>query len=513
MQKRHPITFRLAAGTLACAGVFCALSAQATGSYYAVVPVSGAGAIGQLRPVKMALAGATPPAATVGVPYEFNLGALLSLDGPEGTTPDKVSWSVLSGKLPAGLALEGGRITGIPTEVSDGEVIAIHAEYPISAAPSAVQAYALRVWPSVQIGLSTTALHHAIVGDTYSASLAPLLMLDGGIGTPDPAKVQWRLTDGMLPPGLEFTENGELIGTAVDEPGLPSKFTVQVTYQQKSAEQTYQITALKAYEIATTITTETQSYNMHKAAEKSGWDGIHPLRMVVTVAPGVTVGSTSATVPALSTGMGFPEGSMLSLENNGRIVGVGGSGGSGGSGLAYGSQPMVAYPAQPGGTALQAQFPLTVKNNGTIAGGGGGGGGAATSWMNSVVADGGGGGGGQGYGTSPGGTIARYVEYGKYPYPTGSVGKPGSLTGPGQGGAGASSGMSPNQYSAPWYAKSGGGGSGGALGQPGNVSGEGWLAGSTTAIAARQGGAAGAAIEGASLVDVKTAGTLVGPTR
>jgi hypothetical protein len=54
-----------------------------------------------MRPVKIALASATPPAAHVGESYEFNLGALLSLDGPEGTEPGKVSWSVVSGEVPS----------------------------------------------------------------------------------------------------------------------------------------------------------------------------------------------------------------------------------------------------------------------------------------------------------------------------------------------------------------------------------------------------------------------------
>lgn len=57
--------------------------AVAANTFFAVVPVSAAGTPGQMRPVKIALASATPPAAHVGEPYEFNLGALLSLDGPD----------------------------------------------------------------------------------------------------------------------------------------------------------------------------------------------------------------------------------------------------------------------------------------------------------------------------------------------------------------------------------------------------------------------------------------------
>lgn len=129
MQKR-PLVSHLAVGALACAGALCALSAQAQGSYFAVVPVSGASVIGQLRPVKMALAGAVPPPAYQGEAYEFNLGELLSLDGPIGTEPGKVQWSILSGSLPAGLALAGDRIVGTPIELAPTREIAIQVEYP-----------------------------------------------------------------------------------------------------------------------------------------------------------------------------------------------------------------------------------------------------------------------------------------------------------------------------------------------------------------------------------------------
>lgn len=103
--------------------------AVAANSFYAVVPVSAAGTPGQIRPVKIALASATPPAAHVGEPYEFHLGTLLSLDGPEGTEPRKVSWSVVSGDLPAGLSLVGDLVVGTPTELAPGRQVVIRAEY------------------------------------------------------------------------------------------------------------------------------------------------------------------------------------------------------------------------------------------------------------------------------------------------------------------------------------------------------------------------------------------------
>jgi hypothetical protein len=124
-----PARRMLAPITLALAFVFGA-PAVASNSFYAVVPVSGVNAQEQLRPVKIALASATPPAAHVGESYEFNLGALLSLDGPEGTEPGKVTWSVVSGSLPAGLALVGDRVVGEPTELSPSRQVVIRVEHP-----------------------------------------------------------------------------------------------------------------------------------------------------------------------------------------------------------------------------------------------------------------------------------------------------------------------------------------------------------------------------------------------
>lgn len=121
-------SFRLAATVLACAAALTAAPTQAA-TYFTVLPLQGANAAQAQRAVKMALAGATPPPATVGVPYSFNFGALLSLDGPEGTDPANVRWSVVSGELPAGLELVGSEVVGTPTELAAGHPVVIQAEY------------------------------------------------------------------------------------------------------------------------------------------------------------------------------------------------------------------------------------------------------------------------------------------------------------------------------------------------------------------------------------------------
>lgn len=149
MQENLKHSLRLTAGALAVATSLFAGGSQAAPSYMAVLPLAGLDANQGLRPVDIALADATPPAAMVGVPYEFNLGALLSLDGPTGTTPDKVSWSVSEGELPAGLSLVGSRVVGTPTELVSGRQITIRVAYPDGHGPAeAMAAYLFSVAPA-----------------------------------------------------------------------------------------------------------------------------------------------------------------------------------------------------------------------------------------------------------------------------------------------------------------------------------------------------------------------------
>jgi hypothetical protein len=178
-----------------------------------------------------------------------------------------------SGPLAQGLALEpNGRLSGTPTDAQQGLVFDVQAKL---AGFSATQAYTLHVWPRVEIALAGKTLSTAVVGDAYSAPLVQQLTLTGGIGAVDPENVLWEVVAGALPPGLTLNDKGEVSGIPSDEPSAPSAFTVRVTYQQKSAEQTYQVAALKAFELKTTIAAETTNYDMRQGAVKAGWDGVH----------------------------------------------------------------------------------------------------------------------------------------------------------------------------------------------------------------------------------------------
>jgi hypothetical protein len=178
-----------------------------------------------------------------------------------------------------------------------------------------------------------------------------------------------------------------------------------------------------------------------------------PGTWTITIASGVVIGSSSASLPALDTGT-FPGGSIVKIINNGVIAGAGGKGGNGGmvtsgEGDCNASIPITS--GAPGGPGLRALSPVTVVNNGKVWGGGGGGGGAAgEGWFGFL---GGSGGGGAGR-TAGAGGASEYCDETCNSFP----GSPGSLTSGGAGGIHTDSELS---------ASGGAGGAPGMAGSPG----------------------------------------------
>lgn len=135
--------------------------------------------------------------------------------------------------------------------------------------------------------------------------------------------------------------------------------------------------------------------NLRTAALAAGWNEV--AAVTCTIPAGTVINATGNY--ALTINGSFPNG--VTLVNNGLIVGRGGNGGEGGHARGdFGTGPNlgIAYggvAGSPGGHALLAQVPVTVINNGTIAGGGGGGGGGGSTIANQIVDDGSGGGGGK----------------------------------------------------------------------------------------------------------------------
>lgn len=79
--------------------------------------------------------------------------------------------------------------------------------------------------------------------------------------------------------------------------------------------------AVPPYAFSYAVSTNANNYDVRAAAVAAGWDQIKPLAVTVTVNAGVTLGSTSSTVPALTATGSFPTGSTFTLVNNGSILG------------------------------------------------------------------------------------------------------------------------------------------------------------------------------------------------
>jgi len=471
-----------------------AAASACAAEYFVVVPLPAK--LAALNGIQVALNAVPLPVGVVGVPYAgFDLNQALQVTGDAAYSPGAVGWRIIDGMLPAGLTFNRGVISGTPAQAG-ASTVTVRATYKTKAGEQAYQVVTL----NLDVSLAAAALPASYVGSAYSYDFRPLAAVAGDPNY-DASLLTFRAAEpAAVPAGLMLSPGGVLSGVPANETTSAS-FVLVAAYRGKEVSRQYAMPVRPAFFVFNpTIASSTTQYNLRAAALSAGWDGARPLKATVTINSGVYVGSTSTAAYAFDTGAGFPSGSVLTLNNFGTIVGMGGTGGT--AGTAGGA----------GGPALRAQYVLAITNGGTIAGGGGGGAGSNTATKSNVLAGGAGGGGGQGYGTSAGG--ARAAAYAGAQYPYAEPGSSGGIAAPGAGGAGVSSGYYPNQWTAPWYATSGDGGAGGAFGQPGAPSGAGWgVDAAVTGIYSNPGGAAGYAVVGNANVTWTSRGQVLGPTQ
>ncbi|MEZ5367387.1 MAG: putative Ig domain-containing protein, partial [Bryobacterales bacterium] len=135
-----------------------------------------------------------------------------SFEATNGTTP--YTWSIISGALPAGLALNTstGAITGSPTTAETASFTA-----QVSDANSVTDTKALTWTVNAAPSITTSTLPETTVGAPYSSSLAAT----GGTGA-----LTWSIASGALPAGVTLNPTtGALTGTPTAE-GTAS-FTVK----------------------------------------------------------------------------------------------------------------------------------------------------------------------------------------------------------------------------------------------------------------------------------------------
>ncbi|KWA84107.1 hypothetical protein WL29_22340 [Burkholderia ubonensis] len=411
--------------------------------------------------VQVTLAAATAPDAVVGVAYNYDLKPLLSVTGDSAYTGSGVTWSVVSGTLPAGLALTtDGRIAGTPTAAGTGSVTA-RASYKGVNGQQAYQVVSL----AIQVTLAAATAPNAFVGVAYSYDLKPLLSVTGDSAYTG-SGVTWNAVSSTLPAGLSLTTDGRIAGTPTAA-GTGS-VTARASYKGVNGQQAYQVVSqVVTHGLVSFTTVGTQTW---------------------TVPPGIT------SVAALVVGGGGGGGSWIN-DN---------PGGGGGGGVLYSASYSVtpgqqitvnvgaggyggdkAYPSGtpiPAGVGGSSSFgSLTAQGGGggaeyvagkpcanATSGGSGGGGssscttaGAGTSGQGTAGAPGGGGSGGGGGGAGGAATnsnggpgIANAITGSTVYYGGGGGGIPSSGTssgGIGGGGAGGSS-------SAQGAANTGGGG-------------------------------------------------------
>jgi len=105
--------------------------------------------------------------------------------------------------------------------------------------------------------------------------------------------------------------------------------------------------------------------------------------VIVTIKAGVLVSASDTSLYALTNPSTWAAGVIVRLviESGAIVAGRGGDGGRGGYAYTEGTSPTVVYygdgeDGEKGGSALRAQYPLSIENNGSIFVGGGGGGGS-----------------------------------------------------------------------------------------------------------------------------------------
>lgn len=183
------------------------------------------------------LANSALPAGKQGAAYTFDLKPKLQISGDASYTGAGVTWSVVSGSLPAGLTLGAdGVITGIPTAENAGTPFTVQASYKTR---SGQQAYQIVVG-AIVVSLSNAALPGGTNNEQYTFDFSPYLQVSGDAAYAGTG-VTWSVVSGTLPAGLTLdSTTGVLSGKPVGTTSGAS-FTVQATYKTKTGQQAYTV--------------------------------------------------------------------------------------------------------------------------------------------------------------------------------------------------------------------------------------------------------------------------------
>jgi len=261
-----------------------------------------------------------------------------------------------------------------------------------------------------------------------------------------------------------------------------------------------------------TFSSNTQEVDLNSTLTTAGWNGSDPV--VVTINSGIYIWSDSTSTAALTISSALN--GLLTLTNNGYIIG---KGGKGGDNTAAGNGGDAISNAATGVTLTNASGAYIAGgggggDGGAVTGGGGGAGGGVGGTNESGVAGGTGGALGQAGGDGPDSSVTGTNGDGGYGGGAGGGGGTYDASGPGvYGGGGGGGGRilpgvgGSGGNTSPYGYKGGDGGSAGNAGSSGAASGGGgWGA----AGGGSNGGSGGAAISGTAIATYTNNGTVYG---
>jgi hypothetical protein len=218
---------------LILASVLAALSATTLAAdYYVVVPLTKRVAV---ENIAVALNAATIPGGMVGSTYAgFNFNSALVVTGDPAFSSSGVAWSLVSGALPAGLALSAdGKLTGLPTTAGTAN-FQLQASYKTK---SGKQAYQVVVGDLV-VALAAATPTAGVQGVAYFYDIKPNLSVNGGSDYPA-GGVTWSISSGALPAGLRLNTDGSISGTPTTVGTSRVEFTAR--YLGKPALRAYDL--------------------------------------------------------------------------------------------------------------------------------------------------------------------------------------------------------------------------------------------------------------------------------
>lgn len=266
------------------------------------------------------------------------------------------------------------------------------------------------------------------------------------------------------------------------------------------------------------IDSDVVNFNLRQAFLSAYAEAEQGDTVICEIRGGVLVGSEETTLPAFRTGTGWAAGivPIIIIEPNARIMGRGGIGGAATADQNRATSNHQVRNGGAGGLALLVEVPVNINNQGTIGGGGGGGGGAASGnhrtrvfAENVAVAAASGGGGGQGFVSSLGGDARATARGVPRTAQDSKAGQAGTSNDFGRGIRASASRQTRDIFGSTTARASATGGNGGGLGQSGSA-GAGTKASGNGQVNVANGGAAGAAVNGDSLVTYTTLGTILG---